>query len=223
MLRAVVRCHAAIPPVPAHVQRRIVQHAMHPARRFDWRAYLQAPVRLWDIVISMGGVAVFVVLMFGSFSTLLSGDDMMQKVVREASMAYGTYTGERMPMEVVSADDTTVTQWFNAHMGYQMPVPCITDSASQLLGGRLCRLLDRKSAALMYQRHGVNILLFAFKGDHLSLPTRRVVQTKAGTFYVQNVAGRPVAVWQHHGITYSIVGNLDRDALLQVAATVRYR
>jgi hypothetical protein len=84
-------------------------------------------------------------------------------------------------------------------------------------------LLDRRSAALKYQRNGVDILLFVFKDDQLSLPTDRMIRTKAGSFYIQHVAGRPVAVWQHGGITYSMVGDVDRDALLNVATTMNYR
>jgi hypothetical protein len=75
----------------------------------------------------------------------------------------------------------------------------------------------------MYQRNGVDILLFAFKGEQLSLPAKRMVRTKNRVFYLQNVGGRPVAMWQHGGITYSIVGDIAPDELLQVANTINYR
>jgi len=119
-----------------------------------------------------------------------------------------------MPLEVVSADDTAVTQWLNTHMGNHIKLPCITDTATQLLGGRVCRILDRKSAALMYQRRGVPIMLFAFHGEHMSLPTQKMPRY---------VSGRPVVMWQRDGVVYSIVGDIQSDDLMKVAATVNYR
>jgi anti-sigma factor (TIGR02949 family) len=122
-----------------------------------------------------------------------------------------------------SPDDKIVTQWLNTRMGYRLKMPCITDAATKLLGGRLCRLLDRKSATLAYQRNGVDLLLFAFKGAQFTLPKKYRVQAKDHAFYIQNIAGRPVAMWQQEGITYSIVGDMDQDDLLQVASTIHYR
>jgi hypothetical protein len=40
---------------------------------------------------------------------------------------------------------------------------------------------------------------------------------------VQNVSGRPVAMWQRGGMTYSITGDMDRDDLIRVATTINYR
>jgi anti-sigma factor RsiW len=128
-----------------------------------------------------------------------------------------------MPLDVASADDTVVTQWFNKHMDTSVKLPCITDTATKLLGGRLCRLFDRKSATLVYQRNGVDILLFAFRGGQISLPTKHMVRTKDDVFYIQKIAGRPVAMWQRGGMTYSIIGDLEQDDLIRVATTINYR
>src|SRR4029453_11919666 len=127
--------------------------------------------------------AAVLLLAFGYLLTALRSDDVMQKYVNEASKAYLTYTTQHVPPEVESPDDTVVTQWFNNRMGYQFKVPCITDGTTQLLGGRLCRLLDRKSAALFYKRNGVDILLFAFKGDSPPTAAEPQVPTNDPAFY----------------------------------------
>lgn len=224
-LRTFVRQHATTSPLPEELKRRIVRQAMQapqpsPAPR-RWRLPVGTMLHLRDFVMGVAAAAVLL-LVFSSVFNASQGDDMPQKFVQEASMTYGTYKIQHMPPEVASADDKVVTQWFNNHMGYQMKVPCITDAATKLQGGRLCRLLDRKTAALIYQRNGVDVLLFAFKGN-LSLPAKRTVQVKDHVFYLQNVGGRPVAMWQHGGVTYSIVGDLDPDELLKVATTINYR
>ena len=122
----------------------------------------------------MATAAILALVVYGILPDLWSDPDI-QKVVREASLAYGTYVKQHMPLEVVSADDSAVTQWLNTHMGHHIKMPCITDTSTQLLGGRVCRILDRKSAALVYQRRGVPIVLFAFRGDHMSLPSQQML------------------------------------------------
>jgi anti-sigma factor RsiW len=194
-----------------------------PARR--WQTAVLARGRLRDVAIGITAAAAVLILIFGTTALWPRTDDVAQRFVHETSMAYEAYSDRqmpKMPLDVVSTDDKQLMQWFNPRLGYDLPVPCITDKATQLVGGRLCRLLDRRSAALKYQRHGVEILLFAVKGPQMALPLRGTIQTKAGTFYIQRIAGRSVALWQRGGISYSLVGAVDREALLRVATTVDY-
>jgi anti-sigma factor RsiW len=205
------------------VKRRIVRQAMQAPQPRRWGVPVGAMAHLRDFVMGVAAAAVLLVVFNAVFIASRSGDEMTQKFVQEASMTYSTYKTQRMPPEVKSADDSVVTQWFNNHMGYQLKIPCITDASTKLQGGRLCRLLDRKSATLIYERNGVDLLLFAFKGAPLSLPAKQTVRTKEHVFYLQHVGGRPVAMWQYGGVTYSIVGDIDSDELLKVATTINYR
>jgi anti-sigma factor RsiW len=168
----------------------------------------------------MATAALLALMVSGILPDLWSDPDI-QKVVREASMAYGTYVEQHMPLEVVSADASAVTKWFSSHMGHHFKMPCITDASAQLLGGRVCRILDRKSAALMYQRGGVDIVLFAFRGDHISLPAQK--SAVSNDVHIRNASGRPVAMWQHDGVVYSMVGDVHGDDLKQMAKTISYR
>ena len=216
-LRTFVRQHLDTRPLPDEIKHAMLLRVMQAERQRGWRAYLPVPVRLCDFTMGMAIAAVLVFVVYGPFPTLSDND--VQRFASEASLAYGTYTSQHMPLEVVSADDSAVAQWINTRMGYHIKMPCITDTATQLVGGRLCRLWDRKSAALMYQRHGVPILVFAFRGDHISLPTQKSGQA----VHVRHISGRPVAVWQRDGVVYSMVGDLHRDDLVRVASTVNYR
>jgi anti-sigma factor RsiW len=222
-LRHFVRIHAVAPPVPEEFKRRIIQQAITPPRRLAWPLFPLMRFHLRDAMIGVTAAAAALVLVLGISWLQSPPDGLAQQFLRESSIAYGAYSGQDFPLDVASADDMLVTRWFKTRMGDQLPVPCITDKSTQLLGGRLCRFLDRKSAVLKYQRHGVDILLFAFKDNQLALPPHEMVHTNAGSFYVQHVIGRPVALWQRNGITYAMVGDMDREALLQVAATLSYR
>ena len=90
--------------------------------------------RLRDFAIGVAAAAA-VLLAFGLFFSPFAGENMTQKFVREASMTYGTYLTQSMPLEIESTDDKVVMQWFNRRMGYPLKTPCITDKATKLLGG----------------------------------------------------------------------------------------
>jgi anti-sigma factor (TIGR02949 family) len=219
-LRSFLHKHGRVPPLPEELKRRIVRQAMHLPAGQHWWVRMGVIRHVRDFVMGVAAAAALL-LAVGYFLNASSGDDITQKFVQEASTTYGTYKTQHMPPEVESPDDTVVTQWLNSRMGYQLKVPCITDAGAQLLGGRLCRLLDRKSAALLYKRNGIDILLFAFKGESLSLAEKHA-DTK-DQIYIQSVGGRPVAMWQRGEITYSMVGDLPRDELRRLAETVHYR
>jgi anti-sigma factor RsiW len=223
-LRQFVRERASEPSPQEAVKRRIVRQAIQQSTRPRWRERLRMFVRPWDF--ALGAATAMLLLVFAIRFLGLGAsaeEDMTQRLVRETSIAYDTYTSQSMPLEVETANDQVIVEWFNRRMGYPMAVPCITDKATKLRGGRLCRLFDRKSAAFIYQRDGVDLVLFAFKGAGLALPSKRMMQTQNGTFYIQHVSGRPVAMWKRDGVTYSLIGDLDRDELLRVAGTIHYR
>lgn len=222
-LRIFVRQHALLPALPDHVKRQIIRHAMHSAQGMVWWSNWLVKMRPPHWKTGMATAAATLVATFLGLSLWSGQDDLTQKVANEASMASRMYNNLTIPLEVESPDDTAVSQWFYNHIGYRLPVPGMADQKTQLVGGRLYRWLDRTGAAVFYQRQGSKLFLFAFKDDRFSLPTKNVIHTNAGSFYVQNVSGRPVAVWQRGGITYSMVGDLDRDALLQIASTASYR
>jgi anti-sigma factor RsiW len=215
-----VRQFLDVPPPPDEIKRAMILRAMQDERRCGWRAYLPVSARLGDFALGMATAAILVLAVSGILPNLWSDPDI-QKVVREASMAYSTYVEQHMPLEVVSADASAVTKWFNTHMGHHFKMPCITDTSAQLLGGRVCRILDRKSAAMMYQRDGVDIVLFAFRGDDMSLPAQK--SAGPNDVHIRNASGRPVAMWQHDGVVYSMVGNVRSDDLKQMVTTISYR
>lgn len=216
-LRTFVRQNLETCPLPDEIKHIMLLRVMQAERQRGWWAYLPVPVHLRDFTMGMAMAAILVFVIYGSWPT--PPDNDVQRFAREASLSYGTYMSQDMPLDVVSTDDSAIAQWINTRMGYHFKMPDITDAATRLVGGRLCRLWDRKSAALVYQRHGVPIVVFAFRGEHISLPT----QKSGKTMHVRHVSGRPVAVWQRDGVVYSIVGDLHRDDLERVASTVNYR
>lgn len=223
-LRAVVRRQAATTPLPEAAKQQLIRSAVQ-QRRHRWQrlATLHEAVQWRDVGLGVALTAAVLLVFLSPLRDLLNGDDTTRKFVHETAMAYHTYMDQDVPMEVKTSDDGQLVRWVNEVIGYPLQVPCITDKTTQLMGGRLCRLRDRKGLAMRYKHADADLVVFAFRDAALSLPARRMTPTKAGRFYVQHVSGRPVILWQRAGVTYSIVGDIDRQALLRVAGSVRYR
>ncbi len=222
-LKAFVRQHAVTPPLPESHKRQIIQNAMRASSTPRWWKPRKMAVHLRDIAIGIGAAAavLLVVLRPGLHST--QANDTIQKLSREASMAYSVYTSQDLPLETARSHNTAVVEWIKSRTGSHLKVPWITEQGAQFVGGRFCRILDRKSAVLVYRRHGADVLLFAFKGEPLAPSTKNMVRAEGHGLYVQTVSGRPVAIWQHDGMTYSMFGNLPRNDLVQIATTIDNR
>jgi anti-sigma factor RsiW len=224
-LKAYVRQHACTSPLPKQRKQQIIRYAIRSAQSSGWWSRRKVAMHLRDIALGTVAAAAVIFLVLRPALQSAPANDMLQQFSREAAMTYTAYTatGQYPPFEVARAKDSAVIEWVKDHMGSRLQVPWITDGGTQFLGGRLCRILDRKSAVLVYRRQGANVLLLTFKGDPLFPPRKNVVHVKGHDLYVQTVSGRPVAIWQHGDMTYSMVGNLQRDTLLQLATTVAYR
>ncbi len=191
--------------------------------RTTWWARLCGWIQPKDFALGMAAAAIFLLVLNSPFSSQPQNDDTTHRLLQDASMAYRANQLQPMPLEVSDSDDKAVADWFSRKLPYKFKVPCITDAATKLMGGRLCRLLDRQSATFVYKRNGKDVLLFAFRGDGVSLPMRNRVRVQDQDLYLHNVSGRPVAAWQHGGIVYSMVGDLNRDDILSIAKTMHYR
>ena len=222
-MRAAVRRQAVTEPLPEADKRRLIRLAMQqPRQDWSWLEKLREAVQWRDVGLGAALSAAILLVFLSPVRDLLTGHDAAQKFVHETAMAYHTYLDQDMPMEVKTSDDGQLARWANNVVDRHFQVPCITDKAAQLVGGRVCRLRDRKGLAMKYRHEGSDLLVFAFRDAALSLPDRRMTPTAAGDFYVRHVAGRPVILWQRAGVTYSLVGDIDHQALLRVAGTVRY-
>ena len=222
-LRAVVRQQAVTAPLPEADKRRLIRVAMQqPRHSWSWLAKLRETIQWRDVGLGAAVTAAVLLVFLSPVRDLLIGHDAARKIMHETALAYHTYLHHDVPMEVETNDDFHLARWANDVVDRNFRVPCITDETAQLVGGRVCRLRDRKGLAMKYRHQDSDLLVFAFRDASLSLPNRRMTPTEAGDFYVRHVAGRPVILWQRAGVTYSLVGDIDHQALLRVAGTVRY-
>ena len=221
--RQFIRQQATTPSLSMPDKRRIVLQAISSSQPRVRTGAVRQTFQMRDFFLGLTTAAALLLLLFKPYFSSSQSDDMMHKFANEASLTYGTYMVHRVPPEFVNGDDKIVSKWLNTNMGFRLKMPCITDRETKLLGSRLCRLLDRKSATMIYERNGTNLLLFAFKDGHLKMPEKYKVKTPGPELYIRTISGRPVAMWNYGGMTYSMVGDIDPDDLVQVAKTIDYR
>jgi len=234
--RRFVREQAYEALLPAVIKAQVIRRAMDGTTghtvmaepRSTWWGSLVAWIHPKDFALGMASAAILLLLLFSPFSWWSRNENTTEKFLadrflQDASMAYRANQRQPMPLDVPTSDDKTVAEWFSRQLTYSFKVPCITDNATKLMGGRLCRLLDRPSATFVYKRNGKDVMLFAFRGEGLSLPAKNRVRVQDQELYFHDVSGHPVAAWQHGGIVYSMVGELKREDIVKIAQTMYYR
>lgn len=83
------------------------------------------------------------------------------------------YLQEPDVLEIASADPTAVAEWFHERVPFPVQIPHLHDG--RLLGGRLCTLLGRKTALVLYERGGKRLSLFTLAAE--ALPVKEKEQT----------------------------------------------
>jgi anti-sigma factor RsiW len=73
------------------------------------------------------------------------------------------YLQEPDALEIASADPTTIAEWFHERVPFPVQIPHLNNG--RLLGGRLCTLLGRKAALVLYERGGKRLSLFTLGAD----------------------------------------------------------
>lgn len=114
--------------------------------------------------------------------------------------------------DVASTDRHTVKPWFTGRLDYAPPVPDLSGDGFELAGGRLDYLADRPVSALVYERrrHAINLFVW----PTASAETEPVQEAKKGyTLYH----------WQHGGMTWWAVSDLNAAELGEFVAGVRER
>lgn len=234
--RHFVREQAVEPSLSEAIKVQLVRRALDGASRYPvavaskdtWWAWLGTWIQPKDFALGMACATVLLLVLIrpfslGSMGMGTAGGPNADQFLQDASMAYRANQLQPMPLEVSASDDKTVADWFSRRLTYSFKVPCITDDATKLMGGRWCRLLDRPTATFIYKRNGKDVMLFAFRGEGVSLPAKNRVRVQDQDLYFHDASDRLVAAWQHGEIVYSMVGDLKREDIVQIAQTMQYR
>jgi anti-sigma factor (TIGR02949 family) len=126
-------------------------------------------------------------------------------------------TGIEASLDARQADREAVRRWYQERLGYAVEPPRFSDSRTALVGARIRKVDQQRSAQLVYQRGGrefqVNIVrpdALPGGGEERHIDGRSVFFTSLGE--------HRVAVFQHQGVGYTIqapVAEGELDALIR--------
>lgn len=169
------------------------------------------------VAIAAGGV---LVLLGVSYNATLGGPDVLRESVKRHS--------SNLPLDVRSVTgEVEVDRYLRQKLAFPVVVPRLDRSGLpvRLVGARLSSIHDQDVALVMYDHRGAKLTLLAYpagQGDGGRVPEgfeRR--QVARGEIYVGADRGYNVVAWRDHDTLYSLVSDLDRSELVQLANAAR--
>ena len=122
-------------------------------------------------------------------------------------------------LEITTSDPQVLSRWFRGRLDIVVDVPSLEGSGLTLRGGRVCYLLDRRGAYLMYEGPQIRHSLFIMGRAGVHLPTAEEVTLMGRRVCLTRYKGYNLAVWETEGVVYALVGACPRVELKEIAAT----
>ena len=161
---------------------------------------------LWNWMAVAAAILVALVLtwrMMPSFPGQTGTDLLAQEVV--ASHIRSLQPGHLLDVE--STDQHTVKPWFDGKIDFSPPVKDFAEDGFPLIGGRLDYIDHRPAAALVYQRHKHFINVYVWPES----------EAKASRARLESSEGYNIAFWEHGGMYFCAVSDLNTGELQQFA------
>jgi anti-sigma factor RsiW len=123
------------------------------------------------------------------------------------------------PAEFSSGDADQVARWLAARVDFAVRPPAL--AGSTLLGGRLCRLADRRVAVSFHQDDaGGRVTLFQMAADGLDLSSLRKMEGAGKNLRCGHHKGLSVVAWTDRGVLRALVSDIREERLVQMAAVL---
>lgn len=122
-------------------------------------------------------------------------------------------------LNLVTADPKTMSEWFRSRLDIGVSAPPFQRLDLRLVGGRLCYLLDRQGAHMVYREGAHVICLFVFDRRELSLPHGQETVSAGHPIRLTSYKGYNVAVWEDRGLVHALVADVSQDNLKAMAAS----
>ena len=204
-------------PAPLDLRRRIVQavQAEETQRRWDALSRRRTAGRL-----AMAAALVLCVL-GGAFYFRSSEPprSIVAEVVDEHIRCLMKLTKKEEVLDFMTADTRAMNQWFQGRIDINVTAPPFQGSDLRLAGGRLCYLLDRQGAQMVYREGEHVICLFMLDRREIPLPQGHEVVVSSHSIHLTVYKGFNVAVWEDRGLTHALVADVSQDNLKALAAS----
>lgn len=163
--------------------------------------------------------ASLVVLAIGAGAFYSSTPSRAREVVAETvddHIRYALNPGAGLDMN--TSDPEFLSRWFQGRLDIGVNVPSLERAGLQLRGGRVCYLLDRRIAYLMYEKEGRRYSLFVMDQTGVHFPKGKDFALNGHRLCLSSYKGYNLAVWEAHGLLYSLVADQSPEHLAEIAA-----
>jgi anti-sigma factor RsiW len=151
--------------------------------------------------------AVCLIAIFGTW-TMTRQYDSQSRIERDVLAAHMRALLQDNPIQVASSDTHTVKPWFNGRVEFSPDVKDFAAEGFPLAGGRLDYIGGKRVAALVY-RHRLHVIdVFVWPAATAEDVPPRLISTD----------GYNLLTWNHGGLTYWAVSDLNATELQQFKA-----
>ena len=120
----------------------------------------------------------------------------------------------------VQGSPAQMTTWFQRKLEFPArPVDFGPRADAELLGARLSNVREREAAAFYYAVRGHRVTVLVFEPPPETFRGADHVRMEGHDLYYRTVHGYTVPMVQMGGLTYAFTGDLDRDAMIRLAAS----
>lgn len=183
------------------------------------------PIR-WRIAVPLSAAAAIGIFILAAFEAQGKQDEALAlDVVRVHSAglpADVSLANNEAPEDRNTADaarEEEVARYFRGKVGFPVRPAEFAARNARLVGARLSNVRERQAAALYYDVEGHRVTVVVTDAPVESAGEQVEVGGRQLTY--RDVHGYAVPVREHAGIRYAFTGDLDREQLLQLAASAR--
>ena len=182
----------------------------------DQAAPASAAGRIWRVAVGLGAAAAAALLVVTLVMDRTETPLRLQAQLLPARKLEGV-AGIEASLDARTADREAVRKWYQERLGYAVEPPRFTDGRTSLVGARIRKVDQQRSAQLVYQRGGREFQVNIVRPDALPAggEERRI---DGRSVYFTSLGDHRVAMFQHQGVGYTIqapVAEGELDALIR--------
>ena len=122
------------------------------------------------------------------------------------------------PVDLQTSDKEQLRQWFAKRVDFAVDIPVIQTAI--LRGGRLCYLLKKRVAFIVFDKAHTPISAYILNGEGINLSSLDQITSSNGrTTYLGSESGYNAILWKSNGLIYAFVSSMRFDELEQLVAT----
>ena len=136
----------------------------------------------------------------------------------EAAATFREYRDKRLPLQIETSDVRTLERYCEAS-GMSFPVKTLDPAAYTLKGGRVQRVLNRRTSWTAYQGPGNHqFVLQVYKGGIEELPAATEIRWKGGrSFHIYLRQGMTIVFWQEKDLCWALISDADPEEAIRLA------